>query len=479
MKKRILVIGIFILCVVLLSSIGYFILFHFISGNSGNLPAIENPKEIYRKAASAVTLQQDVILNIQQTYETSVDGAVFVEVSEKIFRYDIGDNHQTNIELTELHTSGTNTVSIREVCANNKVYLTINDASFVSDCSTADYISQQIPPVLLDQNKYNNISGADTGEGYILYFSEPIAQETWLTEADITLLNASGTASVNYDGALTENTYTVSYTKNGVTFRETVRVAISYEDITVTIPENTQNFTPVSYWQGLRMLEQASGYLLQAKSISATYQDSIYFQAIGDRRNQTISINAHKSDTWYASIKTDINLTNDIRLEQTTNYTKQELFLDNQYSLSEDGAPPSVNAGITVDTVCNYFRTQLVSTVMLPQFISGSEISETENTLRINFTGTDDFADFLTENACQILYQDPGLIVGSENGITADMLQCYLEVDKVSGLPVGSGIQFEGTYYTEGLPYRLQYHAEQAYALPSHTAIGEIESLHK
>ena len=57
---------------------------------------------------------------------------------------------------------------------------------------------------------------------------------------------------------------------------------------------------------------------------------------------------------------------------------------------------------------------------------------------------------------------------------TTDVMECYLELDKNSGLPVASGIRYSGTYTIEDVPYQLRFDADQNYDIVCETAIEEI-----
>lgn len=475
MKRRITVILISIFSLIALTFIGYAIYSAMTRSQYSVLVPIENGLDIYADATSRIDPTQDYVLHISSTKEMTFEDSLFLETSEQSVHYDMQPSGNQRILIQETITSGSHSISVSEIFDDGVVYLSINDTPFRSNCSVEDYQAALSPAIILTEQLYDNISGVDNGEEYIINFAEPTSIENWLTNQSATLLEARGTATVSYDGSLKSSMYTVSYQENGISFRATVQVDIEHRNTDVVLPEDTTPYTEISYWKGPKLLERACGYLLQADRVSSLYTDSIYFQAFGDRRTQNIALHAYKDTQWSVSMSSEVNLSNDTKQDQVTTHTKDELFHNNQYAVSNGGTPFEPNTEITVDTVYNYFQDQLVSTLMLPQYINSAEVTENENTVRINFSGTEAFGNFLTENVCRILYNDPSLITKTNPKLSVENLQCHLEIDRFSGLPIASGISFLGDYNADGLPYRIAYSADQSYVIPSNTAKHEIE----
>lgn len=475
MKQRILAVVIAMIGVAVLSLIGYTILSSVHVSDDHDLMPIDNAEQIYSDAVSKTDLATDHILKISLTREMTVDDSVFLEVIDQTVHYDMQSTGDLKILLQESLTTGTHTVSTAEIYVDGIVYQTVNGSFFVCPYSEFQYTEALIPPIILTPQFYKNLNGIDNGSSYSLNFSEALDTEAWLSSEPVTLHEARGVATVSYDGALESSMYTAQYNRNGIEFRMTVHVAIEQIDVDIDPPADTSMYVPISYLQGPKALERACGFLIQADSISSAYTDNIYFQAIGDQRTQKITLHAYKDTEWSMRMDTEVNLKNDTKQDQEIKHTKSELFLNNQYTLSSDNSEPSTNTGISVDTMYNYFQNQLVSTVMLPQYISSVVLEERETVLHISFTGTEAFGDFLAQNACQLLYNNPNLISDTGANLTSESLQCYLELDKFSGLPIASGIHYSGNYKAEGIPYQLQYSAEQVYIIPSTAAQSEIE----
>jgi hypothetical protein len=223
------------------------------------------------------------------------------------------------------------------------------------------------------------------------------------------------------------------------------------------------------------MLERATGYLLQTNNISAHYTDNIYFQAFGDSRTQDITLYMANHENLSALVKTLTKLKNDSRVGQDTQLSKIELFADNRYLVSTDDNKPIESSNITAYDMRQYCQNRLVSTVMLPKHITGAQIISSEKSVRIQYSASEEFANLISSNACQSLYQQPELLNDLAQSCTTDTLQCYLELDKITGLPIASGISYSGTHNVAGTAYSLSYKADQIYDLLSQITPEEIK----
>ena len=102
---------------------------------------------------------------------------------------------------------------------------------------------------------------------------------------------------------------------------------------------------------------------------------------------------------------------------------------------------------------------------MLPEYISGTDLTETDTRFSIEFRANEAFAQLLAQEACATLYQNPDILTNMAQTFTTDRITCYLHVDKATGFPVASGFHYEGTYIVSALPYKLVFKADQNYAI--------------
>lgn len=475
MKKRLLVIGAAFIGAMLLWLTGYFIL----SGNTHNgaHPQIENAEAIYRNSIAEIIATQDITLNISKTQKTNVGNDVFLETSQQALSYLGLGTENMRAALNETLTIDDHRVQITEFYANGTGYTTVNNGAFLSTINAKDYQNRFAPAVLLDPSRYYSITGFDTGTDYMIRFEQPVTVEPWALYEGMAFMRAEGTAYVSYTGQLIESTYALTYQRGNATIRLTFKVEPeALPTIVINPPEDTSGYVAIEYFDAPRMLERATGYLLQADDVSAKYSDDIYFQAFGDRRTQEITLHtAVIDDDWSALVQTQSHLSNESKVGMDSQLKKTELFKNGSYQSANNDSQWVTNQEVTADNMHTYCKNQLIGTVMLPEYITGAQIEQTESTLRIVFSGSESFAPLICSNICQTLYQKPELLNDIAQSNTTNTLQCYLELDKNTSLPVASGIHYDGTFTFEGVPYTLRFKADQIYDILSQTAQVEIE----
>ncbi len=470
MKRRAFVIGTTVLAASVMFLVGFLIL----PTERPDIP-LENAAEIYTSAHIAVTAASDITLNISKATEMRIDTNVFQENSlQELVCTGLGSENMRS-SATETLSIGNFTVTMSEAFSNSTGYVSINGANFSSPISAEDYLKRFAPAMLMDTTQYKSITGIDNRECYVISFSQPIGAELWALDDNFTFVDASGTAYVSYDGQLTKSIYTLTYSNGKTLWKTTYTVDVVMAADPITLPDNAASFQAIDYLDGPRMLERASGYLMLAKNVSSHYTDSIYFEAFGDSRTQDITQYTANGENQTALVKTSTVLKNDSRVGQNSQLSKAELFTDSSYLVSTDGGEFIANSDVTADHMVQYCQNRLVSTVMLPQHITGAQIVPSEESLRIEYSASDAFATSVSANACHSLYQQPELLNDLAQSRTTDTLQCYLEFDRITGLPITSGISYSGTHNIEGTPYTLRYKADQIYDLLSRMTTEEIK----
>ena len=470
MKRRFLVISIALLAVVFMFVAGHFIL-------TVNPPVrqIDNAAEVYNNAVLPISSADDLVFSVSKTRKTTVEGNVFTEHTQQTVNCIGLSSANPQISTKETSSIGTHGVSISEHYNDGTAYVQVGDGLFSCAMRFEDYVVRLSPAVVLNANLYESITGTYDGSSYTINFKHPTAPEQWMPKAESGFLDAWGTAHISHDGKLTQSIYNIKYTQGDALIDLTVIVEPIANAPEIDQPEDISLYKPITYFDGPRTLERATGYLLQAENVSAYYSDRIYFQAFGEERTQQITLHCSSSDSYSALMDTRISLSNEIHSDQSFSNTKTELFTDDQYRISENGSNFTANGDITADDMSTYCQNLLVTTVMLPQYIADAEILETESTLRISFSATEDFAQVISSNACQTMYQKPELLTELAQSNTTQALDCYLEIDKNTGFPVASGIDYTGTYSVEDISYQLCFRAEQTYDILSLIANNEIQ----
>ena len=460
MKKRFIVVGTALLAAIILSLLGALIL-----PDPYKFQSINNPTEIYELAVSNIATSVDLALNVSTTRETSLTNQLYLEqTQQKLTYYDLGTDSMS-ASLTETLSIDNHTVEVSEIFSAGMIYSTVDGSTFKSEASAQEYQARYSPAVLLDASLYSFITGGQNRDGYVIFFHNATAAESWTGISTDEFIDAQGIVYIDPDGNITHNSYTVTYTRANAQIKQTVSVDISVPTELIDIPSETDSYIAIDDPDTLRILERVSGYLLQSESIIAYYSDKAYFQAFGDERTQDITLSASQTDKWAATLKTSISLTNTGREGEISHLDKTETFKDNIYSVSVNGGEETRNKDITEDNMRGYCRDILLGTVMLPQHVTSAQINDQGDTIVVTYTGSDTFAQQISSSTCQSLYQTPDLLEQQAESYVTDTLQCYVKIDKTLGLPLASGINYSGTYTLEGLPYTLRFQADQSYII--------------
>ncbi len=470
MKKRLLIIGAALVAVAALVLIVTQIL-------PTEKPAIplENAEQAYSLARLSISTAPDITLKISKTREMTVGGNEFTEVSQqKMVIRGLGTDNIL-ASATETLSIGSHSVTISEAFSDNVCYISINDSGFSCPITLDDYLKRFAYLGLLDESVYNSIAGIDDREQYVISFSQPSEAEHWALDSNYEIENASGTVYISYDGQITKSTYTLTYRIGDVQIQTSYIVDIALTAGEIFLPDNRDTFLPIDYIDGPKMLERATGYLLQANNVSSHYTDSIYFQAFGDSWTRSVTLHMANQENLSASTKTLTALKNDSRVGQDSQLSNTVLFIDNRYLESTDGDNFTINNDVSAGNMLKHCQNNLIRNIMLPENVTGAQIIESEDSIRILFSADDDFASQICASACLTLYQEPELLNDLAQSRTTDTLQCYLELDRLTTLPVASGINYSGTHNIDGIPYTLQYKNDHVYDLISQLTPEEIQ----
>ena len=437
---------------------------------------IQNPGTVYADSLSGIHAAQDIILNISITRETAVNDAVFTETTQQQLAYLGIGTENICASLNETICIDDYTIGTSEIYSDSTCYVTVNDSAFSGTITPEDYRARFAPAILLDLSRYQNITGFNTGTNYMIRFEQPMEAESWAMPEDAILISAEGTAFVSYDGILTGSIYVLSFQQGYAEIKLTYQVYAEPVAVNIALPEDNTQYQEITDLDAPRMLERATGYLLQADHVSAKYRDDIYCEAFGDRKIQEIALHTiMENNVWSALVKTQSHLTNESKVGSDSQSEKSELFKDGNYQSAINDGQWITNSGVTEENMQNYCKNLLIGTVMLPQYITGAQIEENENVIRIVFTGSEAFAPLICSNICQTLYQQPELLNDIAQSSATNSLQCYLELDRNTSLPIASGIHYEGTFTVEGVPYVLRFQADQIYDILSQSAHTEID----
>lgn len=438
----------------------------------------ETAQDLYRQALEKLSATADYKLDVTISKNTTVGEETFSEIRQQSFIYNHADTNNIQVSLDEISTIGRKSTSIQEFYADNTGYLTVNGQSFKSSLSAEEFTARHTPAVLLDIGLYQTISAEEQYDCVSIQLSEPTQSESWALPEGANMLTASGLVFLDADTTLSHSLYTITYTYGPATIALTVVAAIDTQsNTTVDIPEDAASYTTLTFLDAPRLLEQSCGYLLQSTLLSADSTSSITSPVSGIHHAQASQLYLDmQNDALSAILDTSVSVTDYSHGSETAHYTQRETFQDGQYQVTANNDPVTVDTEISAESMQTYCQDLLVSSILLPDYIADATLTDLGSTYLLELTSTEALAQVMNENACQTLYDDPTFLTSLSSQSSILPTQCYLAIDKYTGLPTASGISSTSEYTIEDLVYSFHTQMDIAYTLatlPAQATISE------
>lgn len=423
-----------------------------------------SPEELYQQAVNAIALSRGLKLSIRTEIQTNIGGEIFYEKSEQTIRYnDLGTGSMT-ARVDEKRILGEYTISYFEAYDNDLMYCSVAGGNFCSPMSAHAFQQRFAPAVLLDPTCYNKSSVTFEDSTYVLRFEQPIAIEGWSSSDNAELISAIGTAVLDENNNLLENTYALTYKQGIAEITKTVQVLIQKGE-SFPLPQTIQ-YLMIQDPNAPLMLERACGYLMQATSVSAQTKESILCEVFGDNRTQELNIHMYgNSEDFVAKLDFNTLLINSSQGGDEVRQTETILFKDGKYTASSNVQTADDSKSVTAAQMRKTCQNFLLGTVLMPRYIFNTTSTTAEDIIRYEYTITDDFADMICQNTCDTLYGKPELLANLSSENKTNTMTAYLEISKDTGFPKSAGILYSGTYAIEEHPYLMNYQTDQIYAL--------------
>ena len=444
------------------------------SSSTGETAAPIPAVELYEQAAKNISSAQDLTLSISESTTTTTDNGIFSERTERSVQYSGLGTKNISAHMDETLSIGDYKISWSEYFFDGMRYLTLGGGKFCGEITREEYLKRNIPPILFDPSLYNNIAGHQADDDTVIKFEAPSEAENWALPEGATFNSAAGFATLNNSMQLTASTYDISYSIDSIQITKRIEISIQTDPVTLNLP-SIDEFTRIEHPNTPILLEKACGYLMQAQSVTANIQDSIICDAFGDNRTQTVAIDMHgEGSKFMAKLDLSALLVNSSRGGEELRKSENILFRDGNYSVAIDGVPSQNNAQITAKDMRINCQDLLLSTILLPKYITGVSLTDLGDAYRFDFTTAASLSETLCKNACDILYKDPEFLINLSDDSNIENLGAYLQISKTTGLPTASGIFYTGTYTIDGHSYMLKYHTDQTYDITSDTAYNTI-----
>ena len=437
-----------------------------------------DPSDLYANAAQEIKNAPSLSADITKDTVITVNGQAFTYQTKQSISYVGLGTEQMAAEVLETTVVGSQTIEAVDHYNNNLAYSSVNGIGFSSKMSGEAFLERYVTPVLLDASRYNSIITEYPEGKTVIRFSSPTAPEAWACHSTFRVTEASGSAVLDNNGHLESSNYSFTGSADNISISVTATVEIKTQSIQPGAQNDAITYTPVSYLDGPKLLEVATGYLLQNKSITATKNQVIHSQAFMLTRSLLTQLDMHQEGEVHNSRRSITVISSSTSPEGSdATYQQEELFKDGKYLLLVDGASQKDHENVSAESMHTYCQDLLVSTIIMPQYITGVNATEEAGKLTVHFTANDELAHILAEQACDTLYNDPALLTSLASEYTTEQMNAYLTIDLRTGFPLASGLQYTGAHTIDEFTYTLSSQQDQTYDFASQTAKQTIDAL--
>ena len=442
------------------------------------------PAQAYTEAANFLDATNGLSLEIEVNTTISVADDLFRHKTIQEVFYSNRKSGSPSIRMVEAIRFGTDEMpNLEETYIDGMLYVRHdnNKIRFRGPIDREAWKTRYVPPVMLTASLYESITSTSNNSGTTYAFSKPTGAEPWALPEGAVLSEASGTATTNILGALTQMRYSITYFYGGAQVRMEYESKISNYSGNVAVYGSPDNYTEVENVELFRYYPQALGYLYLSQPDSAIVNasESIASQAAGILKNQSITMNRYGTDKDISTvIETDVYLMN-YGTNQEQTYTLEEKFLDREYTAAENGGTPVRNHNVSYSDVVAYCREIYKKYSISP--ISWETVTCTDlgSTILIEYVLTDTKAQLIQDEICQALWNDPDFLNNLASTYVTNEGTGYFAIDKFSGLPTAMGYYYSGTHTIQGGEYLLTMQADQSVEVPGVEAYHNITDEHR
>lgn len=435
---------------------------------------LPDPYDLYETACGALENQSNLVISYTRQENRTVGSESYASTSEGTASYTGLGTEEMQALVTEDLTFGGYEAQYIQSYLSGSGYSRVSNCNFTCSMSAEEFLSQQLPAVLLDISLYADVTVTPGSDSTVISFHNAAALESWVCDlAEAELVTAHGSATLDASGALVETSYHAEYTVSTATYTVDVTAAVSTPaalDFSSEQPVYPENCTLVSDLSIPRRLIQVVGDVYATNCMTVSYSDSLYSEAFAVIRSQSGNFNTYGTgNDFLCAMDTQVSVT-DYTGTATTN-SQSISYLDGVYSYVTNGGEPTTAADVTGEQVRTACEDAILGSLFELDCIAGATMTDIGDFLYIEFTGSDSYA----EDMCDSIYPILGMDLDSySESYTTDAAGGYLVINKYTGLPTSLGMSVSRSHVISGVPYALTYQLDQAMELPGASAYENI-----
>ena len=436
--------------------------------------SVSDASALYSTAWNSICNLTDLVMEYSYQEDRAVGSESFQEKRMGTASYAGLNSDAMEALIEESFTCGGYSTQYFESYLSGNGWCRVNNSNFRQEMSSSAFLARQIPAVLTTLELYANIIAEKAEDGYVLYFRNAYAMESWVTgAADATLIAAEGKLLLDETGKLMGSSYSAEFTRSGTAYTLEVSVTITQTenaDFSTRQPVYPENTPVIDDLEIPKYLLRTVGHVYGAENMFVYYIDSLSGEAFAQRRTQTNQYSTYGSgDAFMAEITSQVSLTDSAG--NTTTNSQIRTFREGLYSYRINNGESVTDPTVTADQIRISLEDSILSSLMMPSHIAGAQILDLGDTLTIYFTGSEAFADSLCASIYSLFNMDLDTLATS---YSTQYIQGYLTLDKSSGLPVAIGMSLARSHTINNVSYQLTYQLDQALSFSAAAAYESI-----
>lgn len=431
--------------------------------------------QCYREAIANLSELVDTTVEVNFTEKLTVSGDTYTNRSKQTITYlGLGtEDFRASVHDTLVYADYTS--DITETYVGGIAYTTVCGNHFSSEMTADDYLSRQLPLLLIDESLYTTCTAEENSDGFTLIFSDATGLEDWLATDGKTLITAQAKATVKADGTISSFYYNATYRNMGAETNTSVFMDFkSLKTDTIDAPPSADHYTRIAYLDGPRMVEHIYGYLLQAQTVTFRSNEQLICAAAGVQTWSTTTIDRWGDHKDLLALIDYSYEAKDYYNNESFSYKQVERFEDGKYTITVDDGKPTADRNVTANAVKEYILDSVIAYIYDCTNFTDIVCTDLGDLLLLEFTGDDEFAQLFKDYVVEFVYKDPDFLEDYASSYHTDTMQYYLGIDKNLGLPTSIGIKFTGCHVIDGTDYILDLQIDQGITLGSLSAYTNI-----
>lgn len=430
-------------------------------------------EELYAEAVEKLQSMQYVEMRVQLTQTLTVGSVSYSKTREQTALWENWNKDSMKAKLKEKVQIDEQITNYSVVYKEGNAYTVVDNCAFVSEMTAQDFTAMYLPTVPLNGELYGSVTAQTTENGTELSFDMPSALESWAASEYAQLISASGSAVLDQEGTLTDVTYQAKFLQSGATVDLSVLVEISNPktlNFTLDIPDVDGRYVSIDTPEVIYLLTDAYGHLAQSTTLTTTLTQTIHSEALATSAAFTTALTAGEWDGDLAMHYTQIG-SFEYYDDSYYGYERTEKYQDGTFT-TEAYHYDSYGDEQSAEEVKEYTREEVqtyiqdILTGAFPQYLSdieGADVTDFGEIVLLELDCSNLLAQGYSHYICQYLTDDANILGSLSSVYKTTAMDYYVAVNRSTGLPTASGINFSGSHTIDGVPYTLSYKTAQSF----------------